>query len=66
MANKSYDNKIFWRSDFTDGEAKGGYFFRAVEFKKKLDMVEESENGGEIVGIRFDDNNVEFIVRVKD
>lgn len=66
MNNPSYDNKVFWREDFTDGEAKGGFYFRAVEFKKKLDMVEEAENGGEIVGICFDENNVEFIVKIND
>lgn len=64
MSNPSYDNKIFWRDDFNEGKAEGGFYFRAVELKKKLDMVEESENGGEIVGIRFDENNVEFIVKV--
>ena len=58
-----FEDKIFWREDFQDGEAQGGFFFRSFDLNKFLKQVEESENGGEVVGIRFEDNNVEVIVK---
>jgi hypothetical protein len=38
---------------------------RAVELKKFMELVEanESGNGGEVVGLRFDDNNLELIIK---
>lgn len=60
-----FDEKIFWKEDFTDGEANGGFFIRAVELKKFLQSVEEAEHGGEVVGLRFSDNNLEIIVKPK-
>ena len=60
-----FQDQVFWKSDFTDGEAQGGIFTRAVELKKFLELVEanESGNGGEVVGLRFEDNNLEIIIR---
>ena len=66
MENQSYNDKVFWREDFNDGNAKGGYYFRAVDLTKFFNLVENSEGGGEVVGLRFDDNNVEIIVKVED
>jgi len=66
MENQSYNDKIFWREDFKDGNAKGGYYFRAVDLTKFFNLLELSANGGEVVGLRFDDNNVEIIVKVND
>ena len=60
-----FNEKIFWKEDFTDGEAKGGFFVRAVDLKKFLQSVEDSEHGGEVVGLRFSDNNLEVIVKPK-
>jgi hypothetical protein len=59
-----FENNIFWKDGF-EGECTGGIFTRAVELKKFLELVEanESGNGGEIVGIRFDENNLELIVK---
>ena len=59
------DNKIFWVDDFDGEKAKGGIFVRAVDLKKFLELVEANENGngGEIVGLRFDENNLEIIVK---
>ena len=54
------ENKIFWKDGF-NGEAEGGYYFRAfdlVKFFKKL----EKENK-EVVGLEFDGNNVNVIVK---
>jgi len=66
MENQSYNDKVFWREDFKDGNAKGGYYFRAVDLTKFFNLLELSANGSEVVGLRFDDNNVEIIVKVED
>ena len=60
-----FDNTIFWKDTFDGEKAQGGIFYRAVDLKKFMELVEVNENGngGEIVGIRFEDNNVEFIVK---
>ena len=60
-----FNEQVFWKENFTDGEAKGGIFTRAVDLKKFLEVVETSENGGEVVGLRFSDNNLEIIVKHK-
>ena len=56
-----FENKIFWKDTFDGEKAQGGIFYRAVDLKKFMELVEANENGngGEIVGIRFEDNNVE-------
>jgi hypothetical protein len=66
MENQSYNDKVFWREDFNNGDAKGGFYFRAVDLVKFFNLVENSEDGGEVVGLRFDKNNVEIIVKVND
>ena len=58
-----FENKVFWKEDFTGGEAQGGFFLRSFNLNKFLKQVEESENGGEVVGIRFEDNNLEVIIK---
>jgi hypothetical protein len=60
-----FENTIFWKDTFDGEKAQGGIFYRAVDLKKFMELVEVNENGngGEIVGIRFDENNVEFIVK---
>jgi hypothetical protein len=60
-----FDNKIFWKDTFDGEKAQGGIFYRAVDLKKFMELVEANENGngGEIVGIRFDENNLELIVK---
>ena len=61
-----FDKHVFWKDDFTDGEAKGGFFIRSVDLKKFLESVEAADHGGEVVGIRFDENNLEVIVKPKE
>ena len=65
MKETMLDNKIFWAEDFYGEKAKGGIFVRAVDLKKFLELVEANENGngGEVVGLRFDENNLEIIVK---
>jgi hypothetical protein len=57
-----FNDVIFWKDGF-NGQAKGGIFTRAVDLKKFMELVEASETGGEVVGLRFDDNNLELIVK---
>jgi len=57
-------NKIFWKESFLDGKAEGGIFYRAAELNQFIKLVEEKE--GEVVGIRFDENNIELIIEKKE
>ena len=58
-----FEEKVFWKEGF-DGEAKGGVMFRSFDLNKFIKAVESSESGGELVGIKFEDNNLELIVKV--
>jgi hypothetical protein len=60
-----FNEEVFWKESFTDGEAKGGFFVRAVDLKKFLESVENADHGGEVVGLRFSENNLEVIVQPK-
>ena len=62
-----FNEEVFWKDGF-EGECRGGIFTRAVDLKKFLELVEadENENGGEVVGLRFDGNNLEVIVKPKN
>ena len=51
--NKIESSTIFWREDF-DGEATGGYYFRAFDLKKFFKRLEAEEK--EVVGLEFDDS----------
>ena len=53
--------KIFWLEEFKDGTARGGYYFRAFDLIKFMKLVEKEE--GEVVGLCFEDNNVDVIIR---
>ena len=56
--------KIFWLADFKEGTAHGGYYFRAFDLIKFMKLVEEEE--GEVVGLEFEDNNVNVIIKADD
>lgn len=60
-----FDNEIFWKSSFDGEEAKGGFFIRSVDIKKFLESIEQADHGGEVVGLKFNDNNLEIIVKLK-
>ena len=55
------DNKIFWKDGFS-GECAGGYYFRAFDLVKFFKLLKEEENK-EVVGLEFDGNNVNVIVK---
>ena len=54
------EKKIFWLDKF-NGKAQGGYYFRAFDLIKFMKLVEEEE--GEVVGLEFEDNNVNVIIK---
>jgi hypothetical protein len=60
-----FNEKIFWKETFDGERAHGGIFTRAVDLKKFMELVEANENGqgGEVVGLRFSNNNLELIVK---
>ena len=55
-------SNIFWKDGF-EGEAKGGYYFRAFDLVKFFKRLED--DGKEVVGLEFDGNNVDVIVESK-
>ena len=56
-----FNEQIFWKETFDGERAHGGIFTRAVDLKKFMETVESQ--GGEVVGLRFSDNNLELIVK---
>ena len=56
--------KIFWLDEFKDGKARGGLYFRAFDLVKFMKLVEKEE--GEVVGLCFEGNNVDVIIKEKE
>ena len=54
-----FEQEVFWKDGF-EGNAKGGIMFRSFDLNKFIKKVEEKE---EVVGIKFDGNNLELIVK---
>jgi hypothetical protein len=63
IKNMAFENTVFWKEGFDDGEAQGGYFIRSFDLKKVEEKVEA--DGTEVVGIKFENNNIEIITKVK-
>ena len=55
------NKKMFWLDKFKGDFAQGGYYFRAFDLIKFMKLVEKEE--GEVVGLEFEDNNVNVIIR---
>ena len=56
------NKKIFWVDSHGRNEgARGGYYFRAFNLIKFMKLVEKEE--GEVVGLEFEDNNVNVIIK---
>ena len=53
-------NKTFWKDD-VHGQVHGGYYFRAFDLVEFIKKVENKE--GEVVGLEFDGNNVNVIIK---
>ncbi len=56
-----FKDKIFWKDGF-NGEAMGGIMYRSFELNQFFEDLEISHDR-EIVGIKFEDNNLEVIVK---
>ena len=57
--------KIFWSDKASPNQKyNGGYYFRAFDLVKFMKLVEKEE--GEIVGLEFEDNNVNIIIKAND
>ena len=55
-----FENEIFWKEGF-EGKCVGGLMFRSFDLNKFIKKVEEE--GTEVIGIKFDGNNLELIVK---
>ena len=53
-------DKTFWKDD-VHGQVHGGYYFRAFDLVEFIKKVENKE--GEVVGLEFDGNNVNVIIK---
>jgi len=60
---KGFNSDIFWIDG--DYNSKGGLFYRAFDLNQFLRKL-EFENDMNIVGLRFDENNLEVIVEEAD
>ena len=56
------EKKVFWKENI-EGEFQGGYYFRAFDLVKFMKLVEKEE--GEVVGLSFEDNNVNVIIKAE-
>ena len=57
-----FEDQVFWKAEF-NGKAKGGFFFRSFDLNKFIKKVEK--DGTEVVGIKFEDNNLQLIVNAE-
>ena len=62
------NKKIFWSEEVEGGlkdeKFHGGYYFRAFDLIKFMKLIEKEE--GEVVGLEFEGNNVNIIIRAND
>jgi hypothetical protein len=54
-----FEDRIFWKDGF-EGEAEGGIHFRSFDLNKFIEKLEEKD---EVVGIKFEGNNLELIIK---
>jgi len=60
----AFENVVFWKDGFDDDEARGGIFIRSFDLNKFLTKL-EADGTEEVVGIKFEGNNIEIITKVK-
>ena len=59
---EKFETKVFWKEGLEDDEeVRGGIYFRSFDLNKFMKLVEKEE--GEVVGIQFEGNNVELIIK---
>jgi|TARA_R110002074_G_scaffold102514_1_gene221514 hypothetical protein len=59
-----FKEQIFWKDGF-NGQALSGIMYRSFDLNKFIKKV-EVDNGHEVVGIKFEGNNLELIVKKED
>ena len=57
---KQQESKVLGQKP-VKGKVVGGYYFRAFDLIKFMKLVEKEE--GEVVGLEFEDNNVNVIIK---
>ena len=57
--SKELNTDIFWLNGF-EGNVKGSIFFRSFDLNKFIQKVEESDNYGQVVGLKFKGNDIEI------
>jgi len=61
------NKRIFWSDEAhihvhrNNGKVRDGYYFRSYDLNKFMALVEKEE--GEVVGLEFEDNNVNIIIK---
>ena len=64
------EKRTFWSDEAyihfhkNNGKAQGGYYFRSFDLNKFIKLVEKEE--GEVIGLEFEDNNVNIIIKAND
>ena len=58
------EKKTFWSESFGKGRVQGGYYFRAFDLIKFMKLIEKEE--GKVVGLEFEGNNVNVIIKAND
>jgi len=54
------NNTIFWKEGF-EGKAKAGIIFRTFDLNKFMSEIEQKNS--EVVGVKFEGNNCELILK---
>tara|TARA_R110001592_G_scaffold132568_2_gene347237 strand:+ start:2556 stop:2762 length:207 start_codon:yes stop_codon:yes gene_type:complete len=55
-----FEKEVFWKDGFNEA-AEGGIMFRSFDLNQFIKKVES--DGKEVVGIKFEGNNLELIIK---
>jgi len=64
------EKRTFWSDEAyihvhkNEGKMRDGYYFRSFDLNKFMERVEKEE--GEVIGLEFEDNNVNVIIKADD
>ena len=64
------NKRTFWSDEAhihvhkNKGRMRDGYYFRSFDLNKFMRLVEKEE--GEVIGLEFEDNNVNIIIKADD
>jgi len=64
------EKRTFWSDEAyihvhkNKGKMRDGYYFRSFDLNKFMKRVEKEE--GEVIGLEFEDNNVNVIIKAND